>query len=149
MRKVVGYPSKGMTTEPQSGAVWREDLCAILCQRLLISRRSRQGWCCLRRLQWQACAPIERGGKRWSPSGEIQTDGLAGTVTGIQLESGTREETGRFRDVKRCVATGDRTRVSGFSLLRHNRWTTAARSRYHRTAPQSCHALHELIVCVL
>ena len=42
-------------------------------------------------------------------------------VTGIQLESGAREETGRFRDVKRCVATGDRTRVSGISLLRHNR----------------------------
>ena len=30
-------------------------------------------------------------------------------VTGIQLESGAREETGRFRDVKRCVTTGDRT----------------------------------------
>ena len=43
------------------------------------------------------------------------------SVTGIQLESGAREGTGRFRDVKRCVATGDRTRVSGFSLLRHNR----------------------------
>ena len=42
-------------------------------------------------------------------------------VMGIQLESGAREETGRFRDVKRCVATGDRTRVSGISLLRHNR----------------------------
>ena len=42
-------------------------------------------------------------------------------VTGIQLESGAREETGRFRDVKRCVATEDRTRVSGISLLRHNR----------------------------
>ena len=47
-------------------------------------------------------------------------------VTGIRLESRAREETGRFRDVKRCVATGDRTRVSGFSLLRHNRLTTAA-----------------------
>ena len=43
------------------------------------------------------------------------------SVTGIQLESGAREETGRFRDVKRCVATEDRTRVSGISLLRHNR----------------------------
>ena len=43
------------------------------------------------------------------------------TVTGIRLESGAREETGRFRDVKRCVATEDRTRVSGISLLRHNR----------------------------
>ena len=42
-------------------------------------------------------------------------------VTGIQLESGAREETGRLRDVKRCVATGDRTRVSGIWLLRHNR----------------------------
>ena len=42
-------------------------------------------------------------------------------VTGIRLESGAREETGRFRDVKRCVATEDRTRVSGISLLRHNR----------------------------
>ena len=41
--------------------------------------------------------------------------------TGIQLESGARKETGRFRDVKRCVATGDRTRVSGTSLLRHFR----------------------------
>ena len=34
-------------------------------------------------------------------------------VTGIRLKSGAREETGRFRDVKRCVATEDRTRVSG------------------------------------
>ena len=42
-------------------------------------------------------------------------------VMGIQLESGAREETGRFRDVKRCVATEDRTWVSGISLLRHNR----------------------------
>ena len=30
-----------------------------------------------------------------------------GIVTGIQVESGARKETGRFRDVKRCVATGD------------------------------------------
>ena len=60
---------------------------------------------------------------------------LITSVTGIRLESGAREETGRFRDVKRCVATEDRTRVSGISLLRHNRWTTAA--RYHRCAPQS------------
>ena len=29
----------------------------------------------------------------------------ATSVTGIQLESGAREETGRFREVKRCVAT--------------------------------------------
>ena len=36
----------------------------------------------------------------------------ATSVTGIQLESRAREETGRFRDVKRCVATGDGTRVS-------------------------------------
>ena len=56
-------------------------------------------------------------------------------VTGFELESGAREETGRFRDVKRCVATGDRTQVSGISLLRHNRQTTAA--WYHRYAPQS------------
>ena len=49
------------------------------------------------------------------------TNGMATSVTGIQLESGAREETGRFRDVKRCVATEDRTRVSGISLLRHNR----------------------------
>ena len=46
---------------------------------------------------------------------------VAAFVTGIRLESGAREETGRFRDVKRCVATGDRTRVSGLGLLRHNR----------------------------
>ena len=45
------------------------------------------------------------------------------SVTGIRLESGAREETGRFRDVKRCVATGDRTRISGIGLLRHNRST--------------------------
>ena len=45
----------------------------------------------------------------------------ATSVTGIQLESGARKETGRFRDVKRWVATGDRTRVSGLGLLRHNR----------------------------
>ena len=45
----------------------------------------------------------------------------ADPVTGIQLESGAREETGRFRDVKRCVATGDWTRVSGISLLHHTR----------------------------
>ena len=63
------------------------------------------------------------------------TPSSATSVTGIQLESGAREETGKFRDVKRCVATGDRTRGAGFSLLRHNGWTTAA--RYHRTAPQS------------
>ena len=31
------------------------------------------------------------------------------SVTGIQVESGAREETGRFKDVKTCVATGDRT----------------------------------------
>ena len=43
------------------------------------------------------------------------------SVTEIRLESGAREETGRFRDVKRCVATEDRTRVSGMGLLRHNR----------------------------
>ena len=55
-------------------------------------------------------------------------------VTGIQLESGSREEKGRFRDVQRCVATGDRTRVSGVSHPRHNRWTTAV--QYHRPAPQ-------------
>ena len=41
-------------------------------------------------------------------------------VKGIQLESGAREETGRLRDVKRCVATGNRTRVSGIGLLCHN-----------------------------
>ena len=41
---------------------------------------------------------------------------LLQAVTGIQLESGAREETGRSRDVKRCVATGNRTRVSGISL---------------------------------
>ena len=57
------------------------------------------------------------------------------TVTGTQLESRAREETGRFRDIKRCVATWDRTRVSGIGLLHHNRLTNAA--RYHRTAPQS------------
>ena len=48
-------------------------------------------------------------------------ESLVGRVTGNRLESGAREETGRFRDVKRCVATEDRTRVSGISLLRHNR----------------------------
>ena len=45
----------------------------------------------------------------------------ATSVMGIQLESGAREETGRFRDVKTCVATGYRTWVSGISLLRHKR----------------------------
>ena len=39
-------------------------------------------------------------------------------VKGFQLDSGGREKTGRFRDVRRCVATGDRTRVTGISLLR-------------------------------
>ena len=73
---------QGHDYELRSGAVWREDLCAIPCQRLLISRRSRQGWCYLRRLQWQACAPIERAGMRWSLSGRIQTDELAGTGPG-------------------------------------------------------------------
>ena len=73
---------QGHDYEPRSGAVWREDLCAIPCQRLLISHRSRQGWCYLRRLQWQACAPVERAGMRWSLSGEIQTDGLADTGPG-------------------------------------------------------------------
>ena len=28
-------------------------------------------------------------------------------VTGFLVESGTRDETGRFRDIKRCAATGD------------------------------------------
>ena len=45
-----------------------------------------------------------------------------------------RQEKGRFRDVKRCVATGDRTWVSGIDLLRHNRKTIAA--QHHRKAPQ-------------
>ena len=67
---------QGHDYELRSGAVWREVLCAIPCQRLFISRRSRQGWCYLRRLQWQACAPVERAGMRWSLSGGIQTDGL-------------------------------------------------------------------------
>ena len=58
----------------------------------------------------------------------------ATSVTGFQVDSWAREATGRFRDAKRCVATGDRTRVSGISLLRHNRWTTSA--RYHRTPSQ-------------
>ena len=67
--------------------------------------------------------------------GTVPIARYAKDVTGIRLESGAREETGRFRDVKRCVATEDRTRVSGISLLRHNRLMTAA--RYHRCAPQS------------
>ena len=73
---------QGHDYELRSGAVWREYLCAIPCQRLLISCRSRQRWCYLRRLQWQACAPVERAGMRWSLSGEIQTDGLEGTGPG-------------------------------------------------------------------
>ena len=52
---------------------------------------------------------------------EPEEPSSATSVTGIQLESGAREETERFRDVKRCVATGDRTRVSGIGLLRHDR----------------------------
>ena len=44
-------------------------------------------------------------------------------VTGFKLESGAREETRRFSNLKRCVATGNRIRVSGISLLRHNRST--------------------------
>ena len=76
--------------ELQSGAVWWEDLCAIPCQRLLISRRSRQGWCCLPRLQLQACAPVERAGMRWSLSAGIQTDGLAGTGPGGSRVSWTQ-----------------------------------------------------------
>ena len=39
------------------------------------------------------------------------------------MESGASEDAGR--DIKRRVATGDGTRVSGISLLRHNRLTTA------------------------
>ena len=81
---------QGHDYKPRSGAVWREDLCAIPCERLLISRRSRQGWCYLRRLQWQACAPVERAGLRWSLSGEIQTDGLAGTGPGGSRVSWTQ-----------------------------------------------------------
>ena len=42
-------------------------------------------------------------------------------VTGIQLDSGAREETGSFTVVNRFVATEDRARVSGIGLLRHNR----------------------------
>ena len=39
------------------------------------------------------------------------------------MESGAREETGRFRDVKRCVATEDRTRVSGIALMHVTSWS--------------------------
>ena len=50
------------------------------------------------------------------------------SVTGFELESGAREDTGRFRDVKWCVSTKDRP---GSLELRHqNRMTTAA--LYHR-----------------
>ena len=41
---------------------------------------------------------------------------------------GVREETGRFRTVKRCVPTGNQTRVSGMSLLHHNHQTNAAQN---------------------
>ena len=41
-------------------------------------------------------------------------------VTGLELESGAIEETGRFRDVNRCVAIGNRSRVSGISLMHQN-----------------------------
>ena len=57
---------------------------------------------------------------------------LTTSVTGFQVESGAREETGRLRDVKRCVATGDRTRVPGFSLLRH----TARPPQHDTTGPR-------------
>ena len=59
----------------------------------------------------------------------------ATSVTGIQLESGAREETGRFRDVKRCVATGDRTKawISGIGLLRH---ITARPPQHDTTGPR-------------
>ena len=70
-----------------------------------------------------------RASKPWPSS--------ATSATGIQVESGAREEIGRFTDVNRCVATGDRTRVSKLSNLLHNRWTMATATRYHRTAPQS------------
>ena len=67
------------------------------------------------------------------------------SVTGIQLESGAREETGRFRDVIRCVATGDRTRVSGSSLAitarppQHN--ITGPRHRAFDVFQGSCHTI--------
>ena len=60
-------------------------------------------------------------------------------VTGFQSESGAREETGIFRDVKRCVACGDRTLVSGISLPRHNREITTARYHHDRAT--------ELLTC--
>ena len=88
---------QGHDYELRSGAVWREDLCAIPCQWLLISRRRRQGWCYLRCLQWQACAPVERAGMRWSLSGGIQTDGLAGTGPGGSTVSWTQVFQGTLR----------------------------------------------------
>ena len=48
----------------------------------------------------------------------IASDHCNGNRVGVR---GQRGRSGRFRDVKRCVVTVDRTRVSGISLLRHNR----------------------------
>ena len=67
---------------------------------------------------------------------EKRDDGEQGDLPGIRLffpsatefevESGVREETGTFRDVKRRAETWNRTLVSEISLLRHNRYTTAS-----------------------
>ena len=51
-------------------------------------------------------------------------------VTVFELESWAREEAGRLRNVKRCLATGNRTRVSGISLRRH---TATCRPPQHNT----------------
>ena len=59
------------------------------------------------------------------------------SVKRFEWESGAREETGGFGDVKFksfCRGLGS-NRVSGTSLLCHNHWTTAA--RYQWPAPQS------------
>ena len=63
----------------------------------------------------------------------------ATSVTGVDLESGAREETGRFRDVKRCVATGDRNRVSGKNARPPQHDTTGPRHRAFDVFQGSCY----------
>ena len=63
---------------------------------------------------------------------------------------GRQKDTSRLLNVKRCVATGNRTRVSGTSFLRHNRQATAARHHHQvhsaYSAPQRLERVSGLLL---
>ena len=85
---------------------------------LVIYNNTKNYWKQKKRL----CVRLRSGDKhhlRKTADRKAQISSVSGTNAFLIC---ARDETGRFRDVmiKRCVATGDRTRVSGISLLRHN-----------------------------